>query len=496
MIPPETKYVKSGAVYIAYQIVGHGPIDLVYVPGWISNVEYNWAHPSYAHFLNRLASFSRLIVFDKRGTGLSDRVMELPTLEQRMDDVRAVMDAVDSEQAVVMGASEGGNMAALFAATYPERTTALVINSTYAKRVWSPDYPWAPTPEVRQKTYDHTLRDWGSPLDVDDYAPSMANDEEFQRWWATYLRLSASPGTALALMQTNTQTDITHILSSIHVPTLILHRTGDRDINVEEGRYIANRIPGAVFVELPGDDHFPFTEGADELLNHVESFLIALKQVPPPTLILMTILALQTPAELGFTDHELAAIRQIIVQFRGSEVESNKDEFTAKFDGPSRAIRCAIAIRDRLRASQCLVQAGLHTGECEVRGSTVSGTALAVASKVAEQASADEICVSTTVKELVSGSGLEFRALGSEANVEIVETWHLFAVVTGDQPQLTPREADVAKLMAQGLTNEEIADQLTVSPHTVHRHLANIYNKLDVSSRVAAVTYCLQHKLL
>jgi pimeloyl-ACP methyl ester carboxylesterase/DNA-binding CsgD family transcriptional regulator len=491
-----TKYVKSGDVYIAYQVVGTSPLDLVYIPGWISHVEYNWQNPLYAHYLNRLASFSRLIVFDKRGTGLSDRIQELPTLEQRMDDIRAVMDAVGSKRAVIMGASEGGNTATLFAATYPERTTALIICGSFAKRVWSPEYPWAPTPEQRQKYYDQIVQEWGDPIDLDGLAPSMSKDEEFRRWWAAYLRHSASPGTALALTQTNTQTDTTYVLPNIHVPTLVLHRTGDRDVNVDEGRYIANHIPGAKFVELPGTDHFPFTENADALLDQIESFLITLKQMPPSSRILATILVLRASVDMGFARQELTLIRQTIVPFRGVEVACDERQIVAAFDGPSRAIRCAIAIREQLVARQRPLQAGLHTGECEVRANTWSGPALLAASKIAEKAATNEILVSTTVKDLVSGSGLEFRALGSAANVEAAVSWSLFAVTTEDKPRLTRRELDVVRLIAQGLTNEAIADRLALSEHTVHRHVANIYNKLDVSSRAAAVAYCLRHTLL
>ena len=493
---PETKYAKSADVYIAYQVVGNGPIDLVFVPGWISHVEYNWDHPSYAHFLRRLASFSRLIVFDKRGTGLSDPVKELPTLEQRMDDVRAVMDTVNSPQAVIMGASEGGMMTALFAATYPDRTTALIICGSFAKRVWSPDYPWAPTPVQRQKFFDLIVQDWGGVVDLDVLAPSISKDEEFRQWWAMYLRRSASPGTALALAQMNTQIDVGHVLSSIHVPTLVLHRSGDLDVNVEEGRYIARRIPGAKFVELPGNDHLVFASDADTLLDQIESFLIRLKELPPPNLILATILSLQAYGTVGFTDQELTIIRQIVAQYRGGEVERDEWKFSAAFDGPSRAIRCAIAIRDQLGAQQRLIQAGLHTGECEVWDSILSGTAVLVASKIAEKAAAGEIVVSTTVKDLVAGSGLEFQALGSAAKVEIAESWNLFAVKTEDKPRLTRRELDVMRLVAQGLTNDEIASQLDLSPHTVHRHMVNIYNKLVVSSRAAAVAFCLREKLL
>jgi len=248
---PETRYAKSAEVSIAYQVLGTGPIDLIYVPGWVSHLEYGWEEPSLARFYRKLASFSRLILFDKRGTGLSDQSTNLPTLEQRMDDVRAVMEAVGSEHAVIFGMSEGGNMAMLFAATYPERTIALITFGVFAKRVYDSEYPWAPTAEQRQKFYDAIENEWGGPLGVDDLAPTRAHDERFRHWWASYQRRSASPRAALALAKLNTQIDVRHVLPAIRVPTLVLHRTEDRDSNIEEGRYIAARIANAKFVELP-----------------------------------------------------------------------------------------------------------------------------------------------------------------------------------------------------------------------------------------------------
>ncbi len=261
---PQTRYAKSGDVNIAYQIVGEGPVDLVYVPGWVSHVEEVWEEPTRARFLSRLASFSRLLLFDKRGTGMSDRVPlgELPTLEQRMDDVRAVMDAAGVERAALFGFSEGGNMSILFAATYPQRTIALVTFGVFAKRLRSPDYPWAPTWEDRQKEIALVEREWGGDMDLSSLAPSVAHDEGFRRMLATYLRRSASPGAAAALLRMNTFIDVRHVLPTIRVPTLVLHRTHDRDASIEEGRYIAARIPGAKFVELPGQDHLPWVGGA------------------------------------------------------------------------------------------------------------------------------------------------------------------------------------------------------------------------------------------
>ncbi|HEX2024899.1 MAG TPA: alpha/beta hydrolase, partial [Actinomycetota bacterium] len=263
MNTPQTRYAKSGDVHIAYQVVGDGPLDLVYVPGWVTHLEYAWEEPRYARFLERLASFSRLILFDKRGTGMSDRDTGYPTLEERMDDVRAVMNAVGSDRAAVFGTSEGGNMSLLFAASYPERTTALVTYGIFAKRTPSEDYPWAPTQQQRQRWYESLERKWGGPAELETLAPSVADDPRFARWWATYLRMGASPQAALQLGTTNTQIDVRDVLPTITVPTLVLHRTEDRDVNVEEARYIAARIPEARLVELPGEDHLVFVGDVD-----------------------------------------------------------------------------------------------------------------------------------------------------------------------------------------------------------------------------------------
>ena len=277
------RYARSDNVNIAYQVVGDGPVDLVLVLGWVSHLAYVWELPAIAAFLNRLASFSRLILFDKRGTGLSDRVPndQLPTIEQRMDDVRAVMDAAGSEQAALFGVSEGGPMAAVFASTYPQRTSALVMYGTYAKRVRTEDYPWAPTPEERQRWYDLLQRDWGRDADLAVLAPSIADDPQVRQWWGSYLRQSASPGAALALARMNTQIDIRQVLPAIRVPTLVIHRTGDRDIDVGGARWMAERIPGARYVELPGDDHLPWAGDQDALLGVVQDE-VALDQVARP----------------------------------------------------------------------------------------------------------------------------------------------------------------------------------------------------------------------
>jgi len=270
---PKTRYTKSGDVNIAYQIVGDGGPDLVFVMGWVSHVEYFWTHPRVADFFRRLAGFSRLILFDKRGTGLSDRVTTMPNLRQRMDDVRAVMVAAGSSEAVILGVSEGGPMSALFAATFPERTKGLVIYGGYARRTWAPDYPWAGKPEERERFYRDIEQNWGGIVDLQTIAPSEMNDPSFCEWWATYLRMSASPGAAVALARMNTDIDIRDDLASIRAPTLVLHRTGDRDMNIEEGRYLAHRIPTARFVELPGIDHLPFAGDQESVLREIEAFV-------------------------------------------------------------------------------------------------------------------------------------------------------------------------------------------------------------------------------
>ncbi|HEV8553347.1 MAG TPA: adenylate/guanylate cyclase domain-containing protein [Casimicrobiaceae bacterium] len=441
MTQPKTEYARSGNVHIAYQVVGQGSLDLVFVQGWVSHVELAWDEPTLASFLNRLASFSRLITFDKRGTGLSDRVPDdqLPTLEERMDDLRVVMDKVGSERAALLGVSEGGNLCALFAATFPERTTALVIADTYAKRIWSPDYPWAPTPEKRQKEYELVEREWGNLMDLDHYIPSKIGDEAFARRLATYWRRAASPGAAVALLRMNTQIDIRSILPTIRVPTLVLHRTGDLDVNVEEGRYIAARIPGAKFVELPGDDHLPWIGDQDAFLDEVQEFLTGVRPPRAVDRVLATIMftdivgSTEIAARLGdrawkrlLEEHD-AVVRRELLRFRGREEKTTGDGFFATFDGPARAIRCASSIRDNVRRLGIEIRAGLHTGEIELGDDHVGGIAVHIGARVAASAEPGEVLVSSTVKDLVSGSGVSFADRGLHTLKGVPGEWHLFS---------------------------------------------------------------------
>lgn len=351
---PRTHYVQNGDVDIAYQVVGDGPIDIVFVMGWVSHLEYFWKHHLFASFLERLASFSRLILFDKRGTGLSDRVPidRLPTLEQRMDDVRAVMDAVGSERAVLVGVSEGGPMCALFAATYPERTSGVVMFGTYAKRIWDADYPWAPTITVRNAFFDLVKRDWGTPVGIEDRAPSMAADPEFRRWWAEYLRMGASPSAAVALTKMNADIDVRDILPLVRVPTLVMHRSGDKCLKVEEGRYVAEKISGARFVELDGIDHLPFVGDQEEVLREIEDFVAGLNPDGMYDRVLATVMSIKLEDVAAFRkDKELSAkTRELagrkLESFKGREVSYGDGRLLAAFDGPARAIRCASAIAE------------------------------------------------------------------------------------------------------------------------------------------------------
>ncbi|MEE8347769.1 MAG: adenylate/guanylate cyclase domain-containing protein, partial [Dehalococcoidia bacterium] len=370
---PETRYAKSGDVNIAYQVVGDGPLDLVWAPGWLSHLECDWEEPSLARFLHRLASFSRLIMLDKRGTGLSDRAVGIPTLEERMDDVRAVMDAVGSERAALMGFSEGGPMCTLFAATYPERTSALVLYGSFSRVT-----EVQPSPEQLQPFLDAMERTWGQEDRFTQFAPSRADDPHFKQWWARRQRLAGSPGAAVALARMNLEIDISHILPAIRVPTLVLHRTGDRVVAVERGRIIAEKIPGAKYVELPGIDHMPWVGDADTILDEVQEFLTGVRPGPEPDRVLATVLftdivgSTQRAAELGdrrwhdLLDSYYSLARRELDRFRGREIKTTGDGFLATFDGPARGIRCACAVSDEAARLGLPIRAGLHTGECEM----------------------------------------------------------------------------------------------------------------------------------
>lgn len=420
---PPVRYARSGDVNIAYQVVGDGPLDVVFVMGWVSHLEYFWLEPRFARFLTRLASIARLILIDKRGTGLSDRVGELPSLEQRMDDVRAVMDAAGSRRAALVGVSEGGPMCSLFAATYPEKTVALIMVGSYARRLRDADYPWGPTPAEHEAFCDVILREWGGPVGIEQRAPGLAGDPAFRAWWASYLRMGASPGAAVALTRMNARVDIRPVLPAIRVPTLVIHRTGDRCLLVEEGRYLASRIPGARFLELAGDDHLPFVGDQDAVIDAIASFLGGAGQATADGRVLATVLWADIRG--GAHDGALArAAEREVAWFKGRLVSTGPASFAATFDGPARAVRAAARLAAAASSEGRGLGIGLHTGECEAgRGGPISGQAVDLARELAALAPAGEVLVSRTVTDLVAGAGLAFVPAPADGAATAPRPW-------------------------------------------------------------------------
>jgi pimeloyl-ACP methyl ester carboxylesterase len=438
---PETRYARSGDVHIAYQVLGDGPLDLVFVPGFVSNVEASWDNPVRAGFFRRLASFCRLILFDKRGTGMSDRTSQIFTLEQRMEDVHAVLDAVGSERAALFGISEGGPMSILFAASHPARTTALVVYGSYAKRSWAEDYPFGWSDDKWAIVLGGMERDWGTPkgVDLNMWAPTIADDKERAAQWAAYFRAAASPGAALAVMHMNRDIDVRQVLPLVRVPTLILHRQGEKVIEIQHARYLARHIPGAKLVELPGVDHIPWVADSSSILDQVELFLTGQRQEPDIERVLATVLftdiveSTERAAAVGdrkwrelLEDYQ-SLVRQQLGHFRGREIDTAGDGFLASFDGPARAIRCAAAVREGASRRDMEIRAGVHTGECEVMGEKLGGIAVHIGSRVAGKAAPGEIVVSQTVKDLVAGSGLAFAERGTHVLKGVPGEWRLYA---------------------------------------------------------------------
>ncbi|WP_338830776.1 adenylate/guanylate cyclase domain-containing protein [Bradyrhizobium sp. 27S5] len=431
---PKTQYAKSGDVRIAYQVVGEGPFDLVFVPGFISNLDVAWEEPYRARVWTRLAAFARLIMFDKRGTGLSDRAVGVPTLEERMDDVRAVMDAVGSQQAALFGISEGGAMSVLFAATYPERTRALVLYGAYGHFS-----SWVVPPDMIDAALDRMEKNWGTGESLRLFAPSMASDETFKLSWARFERLGASPSAVVALMRMNSEIDIRPILPSIRVPTFIIHRQGDVRVNVEAGRFMARQIPNAKYLELPGSDHALWTGETERVLDAVEEFLTGSRSAIESDRVLATVLftdivnSTRRAETIGdrawhdVLDRHNALVRREISRYRGHEVRTMGDGFLATFDGPARSIRCALAINEGLEALGLQVRAGLHTGEVEMADDDLSGIAVHIASRVATMAKPGQVLVSNTVRDLVAGSNIRFHDEGSHALKGLTESVRLFA---------------------------------------------------------------------
>jgi len=439
---PETHYAKSGDCHIAYQVVGKGPLDVVFIPGFVSHLEHAWADARLSHFFKRIASFARLILFDKRGTGMSDPVpvQQLPTLEQRMDDVRAVMDAAGSQRAALVGVSEGGPLSLLFSAAHPDRTVAMVIIASFARIAWAPDYPFGTKIDQWRGLLERMEQGWGKGVLLSSFARSLADDESARAWWGRFQRQAASPGAAVAVMQMVYELDVRPILPAIRVPSLVLHRADDCLVPVEHARYLAQQIPGARYVELPGLDHFFFTDDADAYLDQIEEFLTGELRAGEPDRVLATVLfvdivgSTERAAELGdarwhaLLDSFYGVARRQLERFRGREIDSAGDGFFASFDGPARAIRCATSIGAGVRSVGLQVRGGVHIGECEVMGSKLGGIAVHIGARVAGHAQPGEVLVSSTVKDLVAGSGIAFDERGTHALKGVPGQWSLYAV--------------------------------------------------------------------
>jgi class 3 adenylate cyclase len=437
---PEIQYARNGDVSIAYQVLGNGPVDIVYVPPFVSNLELQWQEPQQARYLQRLTSFSRLVMFDKRGTGLSDRT-GIATLEERMDDLRAVMDAVGLERAVVFGTSEGGAMSLLFTTTYPQRVQALILYGAYARIVSAPDYPEGLSPEfVRERLEDLRAR-WGRGIMASFMAPERTADAAFMERQARWERLSASPGAVVALYQMICEIDVRHLLPAVRVPTLVLHREGD-PTHAPGSRFLGRHLPGAKMVELPGKEYYPFLGDQDAILGEIEEFLTGTRSEPDADRVLATVLftdivdATRIAVEFGDTkwrellENHHGLIREELQRFRGREVDTAGDGFLAAFDGPARAIRAAVAIVGKVRQLGIRIRAGVHTGECDVMDHKLSGVAVHTGARVAALARPGEVLVSSTVKDLVAGAGLRFTDRGMHELKGIPGRWQLYSVDT------------------------------------------------------------------
>ncbi|WP_081894288.1 alpha/beta fold hydrolase [Muricauda sp. MAR_2010_75] len=427
---PVTQYTKSGRINIAYQVFGSGTVDMVYIPGWVSNIDLMWACPELVDFLQELGKIARVILFDKRGTGLSDRIVELSTLEERMDDIRAVMDAVGSEKAILFGHSEGGSVSALFAATYPNRIISLITFGIFAKRKYAQNYPWAPTNEERQRVYDMIENCWGSgEMNLETLAPSKANDKDFMDWLANYFRSGASPSAALVLTKMNTEVDIINILGSIKVPSLILQRTNDVDVKIEEGKFIAERISGAKFVELQGDDHLFWVGNTEEVLKEIRNFILNLKPKGVYDQQLFTIAAARIFAEERAKPEQQELIAQFVAQYRGKVIQCDGRTFFATFEGPSKAVHCYMNLFDTVKSMNAQMSVGIHIKEGAVdEAHFVSAETERFVESILEQAKPNQILITQTVKYLLSGAGLNFKQNKTILEPRSGEPHMLFAV--------------------------------------------------------------------
>jgi class 3 adenylate cyclase len=438
---PPIRYATNGDIHLAYRVHGDGPIDLVVVGGAFTNLDVLWEVAEYRDYMDRLAAFARVITFDKRGMGLSDRV-RAGTLEERMDDVRAILDDIGSESAALVGNSEGGPMSILFAATYPERTRALILCGAEIKEETTEDWPWGESTREDFEAamqIDRVLERWGKGLGLQYFIPSRGDDERLRELWGRLQVQSASPHDAVAFMRMAFEIDVRNVVPTITTPTLVLHRVGDLICHVENGRWLASHLPNAKYVELPGENHIAFIDG-DDILDELREFLTGVREPEEPERVLATVLftdivgSTERARELGdrrwreLVDRHHDLVRNELVRFRGHEVDTAGDGFFATFDGPARAVRCARSIVDDVHGIGLDIRAGLHTGEVVLAGSDVRGIAVHTGARVAAQAGAGEVLVSQTVKDLVAGSGIEFEERGSRELKGLAGEWRLYAV--------------------------------------------------------------------
>ena len=494
---PATQYTKSGRLNIAYQVFGSGSTDLVYIPGWVSNIDWMWACPELVDFLLELGKICRVILFDKRGTGLSDRVVELSTLEERMDDIRAVMDAVGSEKAILFGHSEGGCVSALYAATYPERVVSLITFGIFAKRRYSSDYPWAPTDEERQEVYDMIENHWGGgDMNLESLAPSKANDRQFMDWLANYFRSGASPSAAMVLTKMNTQVDIIDILDTVKVPTLLMQRTHDIDVKIEEGRFIADRIKGSKFIELDGSDHLFWAGNTDEVLEHMKSFILNVKPVEYYDERLYTILAANCKCEKSDKINLRETVNRLVVQYRGKLIQFNDQSFTAIFEGPSKAVHCSIDLMNKATKLNAQLAMGIHIKAGSLNDSNfISSNTHEYIESILNITEPNKILLTQAVKYLLSGAGISLKPWNSILETDSGESLALFLVtdnlMTHDEivssvPKSTLRNdsflENVLQCIDEHLSNEVfgvemLCRELGISERQLQRKLKAITNK-------------------
>ncbi|MEO9871504.1 alpha/beta fold hydrolase [Ekhidna sp.] len=470
MDKPNTRYATSGSINIAYQVFGSGPVDLVYIPGWVSNIDWMWQSPDLVKFLTELGTVARVILFDKRGTGLSDRIVELSTLEERMDDIRAVMDAVNSEKAILFGHSEGGSAAMLFAATYPNRVISLITFGAFAKRRYAEKYPWAPTDAERQEVYKMIENSWGNgEMNLDKLAPTKAHDPIFMEWLANYFRSGASPNAAMLLTRMNTQVDIIHILSSIKVPTLILQRTHDIDVKVEEGTFLADHIENASFVELAGEDHLFWIGDTQSVLHEIKTFIQDARPKVSYDKQLLTILALSIPENAINTPQIVSSVKEIVSKFNG-EILNYSQQIVATFEGPSKAVYCGLEVMQLSKERGLSISAGVHIMEVAKNDVGAQDQEANELIKIfLKKIEPNELAVTQTVKYLLTGTELLFSEQANQLDFFQKNPLTIYKVSDPDtdpkvhlETKQIPRDTAFVEIILKSI-NTHISEELTVS---------------------------------